>query len=113
MRDGAAVLIDNKDDGQACVEELAFTLRSRLLHRVKDFLKRDDRDDCRNDVLIIRTAEYRHGYRQRHFGSGANDLRTADDDAAAIHSRQHFADSGVDFFEADNLRLESPVERTV
>ena len=112
VRDRAAVLIDDEDDGKACVQQLTFALRSRLLHRVKDFLKRDDRDDRRDDVLIVCAAEYRLGNRQRHLLSGTDDLRTAHD-APRPFMRQDFAHARVDLFEPDHLGLKRTVQRAV
>src|SRR6185503_11243300 len=113
MRNGASVLIDYEYDWQSRVQQFALALRSRLLHRIEHFLKRNDRDDRRDNVLVIRTTEHRFSNRERHLLCGTNDLRTADYDAAAVHFRQHLADAGIDLLELDCIGLKCAVERTV
>ena len=54
MRDRATVLIDHEDDRQTGVQQFSFTLRSRLLYRIKNFLKRNNRDHGRDYVLIAK-----------------------------------------------------------
>src|SRR6185369_16474451 len=57
--------------------------------------------------------QHRLSNRERHLLSGPDDLRAADDQAAPVHLCQNFADSGVDFFELDYVRLKSAMECSV
>ena len=113
MRDCAAVLIDHKNYRQTGVQQFALALRSRLLHRIKDFLKRNDRNYRRDDFLVVRATQHGFGNRERHLLSGTNDLRAADDDATSVHARQHLADACVNFLELDHVRLKCTMKRAV
>src|SRR5262249_15144599 len=87
--------------------------RSRLLHGVEDFLKRNDRDHCCNDVLVVCTTEYGFRDRERHLLSRTNDLRPANYEATTIHVREHFANAGVNFIELDYVGLKGAVQSSI
>src|SRR6185436_5658206 len=113
MCNRTSVLVHDKHDRQSRVQEFSFALGSRLLYGVKYFLKRNDRDDGSHDVLIVPAAEYRLSDRERHLLSGANDLRPANNQTTTIHLREHFANTSVDFFQADHVGLEGAVQRSI
>ncbi len=80
---------------------------------VEDFLKRNDRDYRRDHVLVVHAAEYRFRDRERHFLSGTDDLRAADNQTTTIHSREHFTNARVNFFQFDHVGLKRAVQSAV
>src|SRR5690349_16747712 len=113
MRDRATVLIDHEHDRQTCVQQFTLALGSRLLYGLKDFLKRHDCNDRRDNVLIVWTTQHWFCNRERHFWSGTNNLRAADDETTTIHFRQDLADARIDFIELDHILLKCAMECSI
>jgi len=79
------------------------------LHCFENFLKRNNPDDSGGDLVAI---HHRRGNRQAHLLPRPNDLRSADNYAAAIHMSEYFIDTPIDFFPLDQINLERTMDFT-
>jgi len=79
---------------------------------MKDFLERNDCDDCGNNLILI-SRQHRLGNRERHLLSRTDDLRSTYHNSASVHLRQHFTDASIDFFELNHIRLECSMRITL
>src|SRR6185369_9799375 len=113
MGDCAPVLIDHKDNRQTGVEQVSLALCSRLLHRIKNFLKRNNRHHGSNNVLIVCATEDGLGDRECHLLSRTNNLWAAHDKSTSVHAGEYLAYPGIHFHEFDHVGLERAVESTV
>ena len=111
MGDGAPVLVDDEDHGQAALQKLALAHRRRLLDGREDILERDDRDDRRHHFARIAAAHDGRGDGQCHLLTRTYEVRAADAHARPIHVRECHVDARVDLLAGDRVRLVSDVRR--
>jgi hypothetical protein len=105
-----AVLVNDEYNRQTSIQQLTFTLGSRLMHSFEDILKRNYGDYRRHHIMSFDTAHHRRCNGERHLLSRTNNLWPAYNHPASAHFCQHFANALINFFTLYDIRLKRFVQ---
>ena len=98
MRHRTSILVDDKHNRKTCIEQFTLTLWGWLMNRCKDFLKRNNRHDCRNYVTAVFATHHRRCHCESHFLAGPDNLWPTENQTAAVHFGKDFTHALIDLF---------------